>query len=121
MATTNAAINQTNNALKKLTTAANAQANAEAGRNVTQNLTKMNQATSQAAAGLEGAANKMIKLNFPNIANKLKSAARNAEAAATAKAAQNATQALNMLRTAMAKNLTQINQGKPPVNAAGIV
>jgi hypothetical protein len=121
MATTNAAINQTNNALRKLNVAANAQMNANSGRNVSQNLGRMNQANSEAARGLNSAADKMIKLNFPNIANKLKNAARASEAAATAKAAQNATQALNMLRSAMVKNLNLVNQGKPPANAAGIV
>lgn len=121
MATTNAAIMQTNNALKKLNVAANAQMNAEAGRNVTQNLNRMNTATTAAARGFNNAANKMIVLNFPNIAAKLKNAAKSAQAAATAKAAQNATQALNMISSAMAKNLVKINQGKPPANAAGIV
>jgi hypothetical protein len=44
-----------------------------------------------------------------------------AEAAATARAAQNATQGLNMLRAQMVKNLNLVNAGKPPANAAGIV
>ena len=48
-------------------------------------------------------------------------ASKAAEAAATAKAAKNATQAMNMLTSAMVKNLNAVNQGKPPMNAAGIV
>ena len=121
MATTNAAINQMNNGLKKLNVAANAQANANAGRHVAANLARMNQSQAQASNAFNAAADKMIKLNFPNIANKLRNAGRAAEAAATAKAAQNATQALNMLRSAMVKNLNLVNQGKPPANAAGVV
>lgn len=121
MATTNAAINQANNAMKKLNTAAVAQANAEAGTNVSQNLAKMNQSSNQAARGFANAANQMIKLNFPAIANKFKNASKAAEAAATARAAQNATQGLNMLRSQMVKNLNLVNAGKPPANAAGIV
>ena len=121
MATTNAAINQANNSMKKLGVAANAQANAEAGKNVTQNLARMNQSNDQAARGFANVANKMIKLNFPAIANKFKNASRAAEAAATARAAQSATQGLNMLRSEMVKNLKNVNAGMPPANAAGIV
>ena len=101
--------------------AANAQANAEAGTNVSQNLAKMNQSSNQAARGFANVANKMIKLNFPTIANKFKNASKAAEAASTARAAQNATQGLNMLRSQMVKNLNLVNAGKPPANAAGIV
>lgn len=121
MATTNNAITQTNNAMKQLNVAANAEAQANAGRNVTENLAKFNKATTNAARGLNNAANQMIKLNLPNIAKKLKNASKAAEAASTAKAAQNATQAMNMLSSAMVKNLNLVNQGKPPANAAGVV
>ena len=121
MATTNAAINQANNAMKNLNMAAKAKMNAEAGNNVSQNLTKMNQGLNKSAAGFNNAAQKMITLNMKNIANKFLNAKKAAEAASVAKAAQNATQAMNMLRGAMVKNLNQVNQGKAPVNAAGIV
>jgi hypothetical protein len=121
MAATNAAITQANNAMNNLTKAANAQVNAEAGKNVTQNLTKMNSGYNAAARGFDGVANKMIRLNMQNIANKFKEAARAAEAASAAKAAQNATAGMNLLRAAMVKNLKNVNQGKPPANAAGLV
>jgi len=121
MAATNAAITQANNAMKQVNLAANAQENAEAGKNVSQNLAKMNQGYNKAAAGFDSAANKLITLNLVNIANKFKNAARAAEAASAVKAAQNATSGLNMLRAAMVKNLKNVNQGKPPVNAAGVV
>jgi hypothetical protein len=121
MATTNAAINQVNNGLKKLNIAANAQANANMGRNVSQNLMRMNQAQTTAANQFNAAAEKLVKINLPVIAAKLKNAARAAEAAATAKAVQNATGALNMMRSAMVKNLNLVNQGKLPATAAGVV
>lgn len=121
MSTTNAAITQTNNALRNLGVAANAQKQAEAGNNVSQNLAKMNTNLDKSAQGLQNAANKMYKLNMKNIGNKLMEASKSAQAAATAKAAQNATQAMNLLTTAMVKNLNQVNQGKPPVNGAGVV
>lgn len=121
MATTNAAITQANNAMKNLNVAANAQRQAEAGVNVSQNLSKMNEKLNSSANGLKNAANKMYKLNMKNIGNKFMEASKAAQAAATAKAAQNATQAMNMLSRAMVKNLNQVNQGKPPANAAGIV
>ena len=56
MATTNAAITQTNNALKNLNTAAMAQKQAEAGNNVSQNLSKMNTNLNKSAQGLQNAA-----------------------------------------------------------------
>jgi DNA anti-recombination protein RmuC len=121
MATTNAAITQTNNALKNLNIAANAQKQAEAGNNVAQNLSKMNTNLNKSSQGLQNAANKMYKLNMKNIGNKLMEASKAAQAAATAKAAQNATQAMNLLTNAMVKNLNLVNQGKPPANAAGVV
>jgi hypothetical protein len=121
MATTNAAITQANNALKQVNMAANAQVNAEAGKNVSQNLAKMNQGYNKAAAGFNSAANKMITLNLANIAAKFKNAAKAAEAASAVKATQNAASGLNMLRAAMVKNLKNVNQGKPPANAAGVV
>lgn len=121
MATTNAAITQANNAMKQVGMAANAQANAEAGKNVSQNLAKMNEGYNKAAQGFNGVANKMITLNLQNIANKFKNAAKAAEAASAAKAAQNATAGMNLLRAAMVKNLKNVNQGKPPANAAGVV
>ena len=111
MATTNAAITQTNNAMRQLNTAAMAQKQAEAGNNVSQNLSKMNSNLNKSAQGLQNAANKMYKLNMKNIGNKLMAAS---------KAAQNATQAMNLLANAMARNLNLVNQGKPPVNAAGV-
>lgn len=120
MAATNAAITKANNAMRQMNMAANAQVNAEAGKNVSQNLAKMNEGYNKAAAGFNGAANKMITLNLVNIANKFKNAAKAAEAASAVKAAQNATAGLNMLRAAMVKNLKNVNQGKPPVNAAGL-
>jgi hypothetical protein len=120
MATTNAAITQANTAMNNLTKGANAQRQAEAGTNVSQNLTKMNQGYDKAAAGFNGVANKMITLNMQNIANKFKEAARAAEAASAAKAAQNATAGMNLLRAAMVKNLKNVNQGKAPANAAGV-
>ena len=121
MATTNAAITQTNNALKNLNMAANAQKQAEAGNNVAQNLSRMNANLNKSAQGLQNAANKMYTLNMKNIGNKLMEASKAAQAAATAKAAQNATQAMNLLSKAMVKNLNLVNQGKPPANAAGVV
>ena len=121
MATTNAAITQTNNALRNLGVAATAQKQAEAGNNMSQNLAKMNTNLNKSAQGLQNAANKMYKLNMKNIGNKLMEASKAAQAAATAKAAQNATQAMNLLSAAMVKNLNQVNQGNPPVNAAGVV
>jgi len=120
MATTNAAITQTNNAMKNLNVAANAQMQAEAGNNVTQNLAKMNGNLNKSAQGLQNAANKMYKLNMKNIGDKLMEASKAAQAAATAKAAQNATMAMNLLSKAMVKNLNLVNQGKAPANAAGI-
>jgi hypothetical protein len=121
MATTNAAITQTNNAMKNLNVAANARQQAEAGNNVSQNLSKMNMNLNKSAQGLQNAANKMYKLNMKNIGNKLMDASKAAQAAATARAAQNATQAMNLLSQAMVKNLNQVNQGKPPANAAGVL
>ena len=121
MATTGAAITQANNAMKQVNMAANAQANAEAGKNVSQNLAKMNTNYNKAAQGFNNAAQKMITLNLVNVANKFKNAAKAAEAASAVKAAQNATSGLNMLRSAMVKNLNQVNQGKLPANAAGVV
>jgi hypothetical protein len=121
MATTGAAIEQVNNGLKKLNVAANAQANANMGKNTSQNLARMNTAQGQAAQMFNNAANKMIKINLPVIAAKLKNASRAAEAAATAKAVQNATGALNMMRNVMVKNLKMVNQGKLPANALGSV
>lgn len=120
MATTNAAITQANNAMKNLNVAENAQRQAEAGNNVSRNLTKMNEKLNSSANGLKNAANAMYRLNMKNIGNKFMEASKAAQAAATAKAAQNATQAMNMLTRAMVKNLNQVNQGKPPMNAAGI-
>jgi hypothetical protein len=80
----------------------------------------MNQGYNKAASGFNNVANKMITLNMQNIANKFKNAAKAAEAASAAKAAQNATAGMNLLRAAMVKNLKNVNQGKPPVNAAGV-
>jgi hypothetical protein len=120
MATTDAAITQTSNAMKNLNVAANAQMQAEAGNNVTQNLSKMNTNLNKSAQGLQNAANKMYKINLKNVGDKLMEASKAAQAAATAKAAQNATQAMNLLSKAMVKNLNLVNQGKPPTNAAGI-
>ena len=121
MAQTGEAITKANNAMRQLNMAANAQMNAEAGKNVSQNLEKMNTGYNKAAAGFNGVANKMITLNMQNIANKFKEAARAAEAASAAKAAQNATAGMNLLRAAMVKNLNNVNQGKPPTTAAGVV
>ena len=121
MATTNAAINQTGNALNNLGVAANAQRQVALGNNVSQNLSKMQKNLSASAQGLKNAANKMYKLNMKNIGNKLMEASQAAEAAATARAARKATMAMNLLSAAMVKNLNQVNQGNPPVNAAGDV
>jgi hypothetical protein len=121
MATTNAAITQANNALKNLNTAANAQRQAEAGNNVSQNLSKMNTNLNNSSAALQGVANKMYKLNMKNIGNKFMQASKAAQAASTAAAAQKAVQGMNMLSAAMVKNLKQVNQGKQPTNAAGVV
>ena len=63
---------------------------------------------------------KMYKINLKNIGDKLMNASKAAQAAATAKAAQNATQAMNLLSQAMVKNLNLVNQGKAPTNAAGV-
>ena len=120
MATTNAAITQANTAMNNLMKGANAQRQAEAGTNVTQNLGKMNTGYNAAARGFNAAANKMITLNMQNIANKFKEAARAAEAASAAVSAQKATAGMNLLRAAMVKNLNNVNQGKPPSNAAGL-
>jgi hypothetical protein len=120
MATTNAAITQANNAMKQLNVAANAQMQAEAGNNVSQNLAKMNGNLNKSAQGLQNAANKMYKINLKNIGNKFMEASKAAQAAATAKAAQNATQAMNLLSKAMVKNLNLVNQGQPPANGAGV-
>jgi len=120
MATTNAAITQASNAMRQLNTAAMAQKQAEAGNNVSQNLTKMNANLNKSAQGLQNAANKMYKINLKNVGNKFMEAAKAAQAAATAKAAQNATMAMNLLSKAMVKNLNLVNQGKPPANAAGV-
>jgi hypothetical protein len=121
MATTNSAINQTNTALKNLNIAARAQANAEAGVNVSQNLAKMNQASSNAARGLKNASNKFAKINMGEIAKELNNASKAAEAAATAAAVRKTIKAMNMTSSAMVKNLNLVNAGKPPANAAGIV
>jgi hypothetical protein len=121
MATTNAAITQTNNALKNMNVAARARANAEAGVNVSQNLAKMNQASSNAARGLQNASKKFAQINMREIANKLNSAAKAAEAASTAAAVRKTIEAMNMTSSAMVKNLNLVNAGKPPANAAGIV
>ena len=121
MATTNAAITQANNAMKNLNVAANAQMQAEAGNNVSQNLTKMNTNLNKSAQGLQNAANKMYKINLKNVGDKFMNASKAAQAAATAKAAQNATQRMNLLSKAMVKNLNLVNQGKSPANGAGVV
>ena len=87
---------------------------------MSQNLAKMNTNLNKSSQGLQNAANKMYKLNMKNIGDKLMNASKAAQAAAAAKAAQNATQAMNLLTQAMVKNLNLVNQGKPPVNAAGV-
>jgi len=120
MATTNAAITQVNNSMKQLNTAAMAQKQAEAGNNVSQNLAKMNGNLNKSAQGLQNAANKMYKLNMKNVGDKFMNASKAAQAAATALAAQNATQGMNLLSKAMVKNLNLVNQNKPPANAAGV-
>ena len=121
MATTNAAINQASNALKNLNAAARARANAEAGVNVSQNIAKMSQSNSNAARGLKSASNKFAQINMREIANKLNSASKAAEAAATAAAVRKTIEAMNMTSSAMVKNLNLVNAGKLPANAAGIV
>jgi hypothetical protein len=120
MATTNAAITQANNAMKQVNMAANALANAEAGKNVSQNLSKMNQGYNKAAAGFNGVANKMITLNLVPIANKFKKAAKAAEAASAVVAIQEATGGLKALQAAISKNINLVNQFKPPANLAGV-
>lgn len=120
MATTNAALVQANNALKKLNTGANAQAMAEAGVNVSQNVAKMQQGYTGAAAGFRGVANKMNSLNLASIASNFKTAANAAESAAAAKSARSAANGLNKLKNAMAINLKKVNNGQMPANGAGV-
>jgi len=121
MATTNAAITQANGAIQKLNTAANAQANAEAGVRPTQNLGVMNKNYTTAANGFRGVANKMNKLNLPNIAKNFTAAADAAEAAGAARAAANAAQGLKKLQNAMITNSGRIANGQEPTNGAGLV
>jgi hypothetical protein len=120
MATTNAAIVQANNALKKLNTGANAQIAAEAGQNIGANLKKMNTSYNAAANGFRGVANKLNGLNLKAAANSFKAAANAAEAAGAARAARNASAGLNKLKNAATANVTKINNGKPLTNGAGV-
>ena len=118
MATTNAAIVQANNALKKLNTGANAQAAANNGQNVSQNLAKMNSSYTAAANGFRGVARNNIGLKA--VSNSFNAAADAAEAAAAIKAAKNAKNGLNKLKTAMNVNMARLNQGQAPASNAGI-
>ena len=85
MATTNAALVQANNALKKLNAGANAQVAANAGQNVSQNLSKMNTSYTAAANGFRGVARKTNNIGLKAVSNSFNAAANAAEAAAAAK------------------------------------
>jgi hypothetical protein len=121
MATTNAAISQTNNALKRLNTAATAQANANAGINVSRNVATANTSYNAAAAGFRGVARKMNALNLKGVAANFNSAANAAEAAGAAKSAKSAKNGLNKLRNAMLSNMNKLRNNQVPTNSAGIV
>jgi hypothetical protein len=120
MATTNAAIVQANNAMKKLNTGVNAQVAANAGQNVSQNLAKMNTSYTAAANGFRGVARKTNNIGLKSISNSFNAAANAAEAAAAVKAARNAKNGLNKLKNAMAVNMNRLNQGQVPASNAGI-
>jgi hypothetical protein len=120
MATTNAAITGANNALKNLGAAANAQGAANAGVQVSTNLSKMNKNYTAAAQGFRNVANKLNKLNLPNAAKNFTAAANAAEAAGAARSARNAAQGLKKIQNAMIKNATAINVGMRPQNAVGL-
>lgn len=120
MATTNAAIVQANNAMKKLNTGANAQVAANAGQNVSQNLAKMNSSYTAAANGFRGVAQKTKNIGLKAISNSFNAAANAAEAAAAVKAAQSAKNGLNALKKAMNVNMARLNQGQAPASNAGI-
>jgi hypothetical protein len=120
MAATNAALVQANNALKKLNTGANAQVAANAGQNVSQNLSKMNTSYTAAANGFRGVARKTNNLGLKAVSASFNAAANAAEAAAAAKAARNAKNGLNKLKNAMAVNVNRLNQGQAPASNAGL-
>ena len=120
MATTNAAIVQANNAMKKLNTGANAQAAANNGQNVSQNLAKMNSSYTAAANGFRGVARKTNNIGLKAVSNSFNAAADAAEAAAAIKAAKNAKNGLNKLKMAMNVNMARLNQGQAPASNAGI-
>jgi len=120
MATTNSAIDQTNNALKKLGVAANAQNNALRGLNVSQNVRAANSSYNAAATGFRGVARKMNALNLPGISANFNSAANAAEAASAAKSARAAKNGLNKLKNAMMTNMSRLQNNRAPANAAGL-
>jgi hypothetical protein len=117
---TNAALNTANNAMKKLTVAANAQVNAEAGRNVSGNLAKSNQNFNAAATGFKNTANKLKNLNLITEAAEFNKAAAAAATAAAVLAARHAKNGLMGLEKKMRNNANAINAGKMPQNAAGL-
>ena len=120
MATTNSAITQTNNALRKLNTAVNAQNNASAGINVSRNVAAANSSYNSAATGFRNVARKMNSLNLSSIAANFNSAANAAEAAGAAKSAKAAKAGLNKLRNAMLTNMNRVNNGQALPNGAGV-
>jgi hypothetical protein len=117
---TNAALNTANNAMKKLTVAANAQVNAEAGRNVSGNLAKSNQNFNAAATGFKNTATKLKNLKLNTEAAEFNKAADAAATAAAVLAARHAKKGLLGLVNKMNKNVNAINAGQAPLNAAGL-
>ena len=106
--------------MKQLATAANAQANMEAGRNVTSNLAKSNENFDAAANSFKKTAVKLKNLRLNTEAAEFNKAANAATVASAIVSARHAKRGLTSLVNKMQKNINAMNLNRAPPNAAGL-